>query len=367
MVYLNKIRSYGFWEKIFVDFNVFYDADSPATSSYILEPFQSVAFRHPLRDFYLYPFHLLSRWVPVEILLILASAISLIILIFALGKSTQLIQNLFFESKLYLIIPLLSTCTLTWLFVPESFLISGAMIFAAIVLAAHTKNRGWLLFSGFLASGMNILGFIPWMIVILLKRNLGLIHRMIVSTIVIASESVWIIFGKFFLDNDSYGSVSVPSIGQEYMEPNLAPSSTLAFLHSPVDYWQQALTNYLTVPWISAFGNSNPRVLLPLLFIILSVALSILSFYGLIIGIGSETKLRLIAASLIIFDLCLLPVFLCFGFAHDGFLFAPLILPGRILGLLLSLTEFRSIIFRIVASFSVPILALATILSDIYI
>ena len=100
MVYHYKIHSYGFWKKIFTDLNVFYDADSPASATYVIEPFQSVAFRHPLRDFYLYPFHLFSRWIPVEILLILASTISLLVFTLFLVKSTQIINDLFFESKL---------------------------------------------------------------------------------------------------------------------------------------------------------------------------------------------------------------------------------------------------------------------------
>lgn len=367
VVYIHKIHSYGFWKRIFNDFNVFYDADSPAMATYIMEPFQSVALRHPLRDFYLYPFHLFSRWVPMEILLIFATTISLVVFILVLGKSTQIMRDIFLESKLYLMIPLLSTCTLTWIFIPESFLISGALIFVAIVIAAHTQHLGWLFLSGFLASGMNILGFIPWIIVILGKRNLRFINRIGILTLVGISELAWIFFGKILLNANTNRSVDFPSNIHGNLDANLAPSSTVAFLHSPLDYWQHAIVNYLTVPWISAFGNSNPRILLPLVYILFSLGLSFLSFYGLLIGTRTdETKLRMISKSLLIFDFSLFPVFLSFGFIHDGFLFAPLIFPGRIFGLLLSFTLFRSKSLRSLVSICVPLLAIATILSDIY-
>jgi hypothetical protein len=238
------------------------------------------------------------------------------------------------------------------------------LIYVGVILTSKALDQKRIVFFGLISVSLNILGFIPWLFVLIRNKSITTFNKMIYSSLVIAISALWIFGGKkFYGDAEklSEGTIEYSNIVPKILEEN----DRIQFLHSPDLYFWHALSGYLTGPWTVAFGNSDTTKFLNPWLIAVAILLNVFSLIGLIKGIKTDTpSLSLASQSLLVFDVFMLLVFFSFGKIHDPILFVPLILPGRLLGMYLYLS-YCSARLRFATVASIFALSYLSIASDI--
>lgn len=361
-----KLQKYDYWPKIDTNYDQFYDADSNFWIHDIEKDFFGYfSLLHPFRNLLLFPLSFLSDLLPAKILMILFSIVGLIFFQIFTFNSNPSFRKLFSDSQFLLFIPFFSCSAIIWTLVPESFLISGILIYIGVLFSAKAIEGKKVILSGLLCSSLNILGLVPWIVVILRNKSFSILRRLSYSSSVLAITMVWIFAGKRLYGDEerlSGGKIGSSDFLPKFLESN----SKMQFLHPPNSYMAHAFSGFLTGPWSVAFGNSDPSIFIHPLLMLMAVVLTIFSFSGLFRGVRNKSiVISLTCQALLSFELFMLFIFFTYGKVSDPILFMPLIMPGRFYGLFIFLNQ-ATLRMRGTILVSVYFLTLLTVFSNIF-
>ena len=358
------LMKYDYWPRIKTNFDQFYDADSNYWMDTMEGPFGHFSLLHPYRNLFLFPLGLVSRFFSSDLVVFFISIGGLVLFQTLTIRVFPIFRNLFRESKFLFFVPFFSCSAVIWIFVPESFLIAGTLIYAGVILTSTALNERKVVFYGLLSISLNILGFLPWLFSLIKNHSLTTSKKVLCSSLVVAISALWIFGGKRFYGDAEYlrdSPIKYSAIVPKILESN----DKIQFLHSPTLYFWHAVSGYLTGPWTVAFENSNTSEFASPWLLAVAISLNILSLIGLIKGIRDKSQsLSRASQSLLAFDVFMLLVFFSFGKIHDPILFMPLIMPGRLFGLYYFLIN-CSVRWRRALVGSVFVLTFLTIASDI--
>ena len=325
----------------------FYDADSQRTILYTQDLRNSISQIRPLLPvFSIAPFLMAkiisgySAWTCLNIFVMF----SLIIMGSKLFSSRSM--------KIFFVILLVINFTsLVWVFVPDTFLLGICFFLFSMLVYGDGNQRNRVFFSGLLSSILNIYLFVPWAIAHLLNRRnrLGSFVRDVIPVLTILSIlcSIMAFLGRFKLDDASFAVTNnnykvTTNLLTDVLSPDTLVVSgffskfgALDWLHMPVPGVTKNIITFFTSPWMPSYRyqvmeNATDSTQYSIIMLGTAIMISILSF----IGIWKRyNRFPIICNFCIALEISICGLFLTYG--YHPYLFSPLLLVSRVIGLVL--------------------------------
>jgi hypothetical protein len=247
---------------------------------------------------------------------------------------------------------------LSWIFVPDTFVVGITFFVLGVVLYNDGKKRRNVFLSGVVASSMNLFFFLPWMLAhFFLGRQLFFecmkrAIQVLFAVLVIAISAQF--FQKYRPASLSEASPSVNPTLERYQyfpfydQPGLLSSvDSLGWVHSPFMGFGMNLVSFFSAPWTQGYRYAPETwaihsQLFPVLILIVAICLSLLSFLGIYLA-RIEFRTFFVFCCGLEISVCLL--FLTYSI--HPFLFAPFLIFSRISGLIILVNKYEFISFPV--------------------
>ena len=319
--------------------DVFYDADSARTLTYVSDPKNAISSIRPLLYFVSWYPHLISKVLSSYAAWVILNVSCLIIAIWLTNRNIA-------QSRMHSVIIIclfVNFSTLSWILVPDTFLLGVTFFTLAITVYGDGANRWRVIGSGIVAAGFNLFLLVPWCI-----AHIFLSRRTILNAVIRAIEVAFTIFimamtAEYFSKFRPNSAAKLTESLLSTAEPQELSSSptqqglldsvgSLGWVHSPLLGTVENLTMYLSSPWTVAYHYTSDSLAVnspfsPFFVLAFASGLSFLSFSGLYQMRIRYRRFTVFCVSLEI-GTCLL--FLTYGF--HPVLYSPFLLVTRISG-----------------------------------
>jgi hypothetical protein len=325
----------------------FYDGDSQRTILYAQDLRYSISTIRPLLPVF--------SIAPLLMAKIISSysawtCLNIFVMFFMITMGSKLFSSR--SMKIFFVVLLVINFTsLVWIFVPETFLLAICFFLLTMLVYGDGNQRHRVFFSGLLSAILNIYLFVPWAIAHLLNRRnrLGIFVRDVIPvlTILFTLSLMMKFLGRYKLDDTSFAvtinnNKVMTSLPADVLPPDdvvingfFSNFSSLAWLHMPVPGVTKNIIAFFTSPWMPSYRyqvgvNATDSVQYSTIMLGTAIMISILSF----VGIWKRyNRFPIISNFCIALEISICGLFLAYG--YHPYLFSPLLLVSRVIGLVL--------------------------------
>jgi len=319
----------------------FYDADSPRTLNYVVDPRSAISSIRPALFLVSLLAHFLNFFVTPYFawsIINLFAAVSLGIFLGSRFRERQGFLPIFF---------LLATnfSLIVWVLVPDTFLIAMAFFMVGIVIYQDGTNRRRVILGGIVAVSMNLFLLLPWTLSQLFlgkqkfRQNIGNLAIVIgtISSLSIVTQYCQKFKTQFTISPSAYvrSLEEVRSYLPFYHQPGvLSKFDVFGWIHVPWIGFVDNSISFFAAPWTPTYkyvsGNwAIDSIYFPKYFLFTSICLTFFSYAGI-------NRLRLQNRSLYnyLISLEFSCYFLFITYGTHPFLFSPLLFLSRLYGIL---------------------------------